>query len=133
MNMRSFIQNKLWRDKAVRMLEQHGSIITVQQLQDAEYDTQLRLKLIEEAQEVLASKNKQELKAELADVFEVIDALCSLHNIAKYEILALQAQKRHERGGFTERKFVTIAKHPEGSFGEKYCLRDPEKYPEVKE
>lgn len=36
-----------------------------------------------------------------------------------------------KRGSFQERKFVTIAEHKLGSFGEKYCLSDLEKYPEV--
>lgn len=56
--------------------------------------------------------------------------------------LALQAEtiklenldaKHQERGGFEGRNFVTIAEHPTGSYCEKYCLNDPEKYPEITE
>jgi predicted house-cleaning noncanonical NTP pyrophosphatase (MazG superfamily) len=131
--MRKFIQNKLWRDKAPELMEQMGSIIHCKNLNDAEYDQELQKKLIEEIQEVVASKNQNELTEELADIFEVIDALCILHAIKKSEIFAMQEKKRQARGGFFERKFVTIAEHPEGSFGERYCLAQPEKYPEVKE
>ncbi|MGA9530423.1 MAG: nucleoside triphosphate pyrophosphohydrolase [Candidatus Babeliales bacterium] len=130
--MRVFKQNKLWRDKAVDIMEQqHGSKIHWRYLSDAEYSEQLRLKLIEEAQEVIATQDRDGLISELADLFEVIDALSTLNNIAKDEIVAAQTSKRDARGGFSGRRFVTRAEHQEGGFGEKYCLADPEKYPEI--
>jgi hypothetical protein len=43
----------------------------------------------------------------------------------------MQQKKFLKRGGFAERKYVTTAEHPEGSFGEKYCRANPEKYPEI--
>lgn len=131
--MRKFIQNKLWRDKAPELMEQMGSVIHCKNLNNADYDKELRKKLIEEIQEVTNAKNQQEFLEELADIFEVIDALCALHQINKNDILAVQKKKKQQRGGFYERKFVTIAEHAEGSFGEKYCLAQPEKYPEVVE
>lgn len=130
--MRKFLQNKLWRDKAVSMMEQnHGSRIHWRRLDDQEFDKNIRIKLLEEAEEVAVAKSRSELIAELADVFEVIDALAELHKISREEILAVQTKKRDERGGFADRMFVEIAEHPAGSFGEKYCLADPLKYPEV--
>lgn len=130
--MRKFLQNKLWRDKANEMMEQnHGSIIHWRRLDDSEFNEQLRLKLLEEADEVRLAKSKEDLIGELADVFEVLDNLCKLNNISKDEVVAAQAIKIAQRGGFGERKYVTIAEHPENSFGEKYCLADPNKYPEV--
>jgi len=131
--MRKFIQNKLWRDKAPELMEQMGSIIHCKKLNNTEYDEELRKKLIEEIQEVVSAKNQKELTEELADIFEGIDALCALHGINKSEILKVQEEKKQKRGGFYERKYVTIAEHAEGSFGEKYCLAQPEKYPEVVE
>lgn len=77
------------------------------------------------------STSKDELIAELADVFEVIDSLCKLNKISKEEIVAIQKAKSEKRGGFEGRKYVTVAEHPEGSFGEKYCLAAPLKYPEI--
>ncbi|MGC2310021.1 MAG: hypothetical protein WA432_00165 [Candidatus Babeliaceae bacterium] len=44
MKMRIFRQEKLWRDKAVEISEQQGSILHWRRLNDAEYDQQLRLK-----------------------------------------------------------------------------------------
>ena len=39
-------------------------------------------------------------------------------------------KKQQDKGGFQGRKYVTIAEHLPGSPGEKYCLADPDKYPE---
>lgn len=129
---RYFIQNKLWRDKMPRESEKKGSVIHVKRLEDEEFDQELRRKLLEEAQEVKAANSQKELIGELADVYEVIETLCALHNIDIHEVITTQLQKRMERGGFMERKYVTIAEHPVGSFLEKYCLADPKKYPEIK-
>ncbi|MGC2310022.1 MAG: hypothetical protein WA432_00170 [Candidatus Babeliaceae bacterium] len=68
---------------------------------------------------------------EFADIFEAIDALSALHNVSRDEIIAAQIKKHVDRGGFSGRKFVEKAEHPEGSFGTEYCLADPEKYPEI--
>ena len=131
MSMRKFQQNKLWRDKMVARVEQMGSIVDYHRLDDIRYDQQLRIKLLEEAHEVAKARDRKELVGELADVFETIDAFCKLHDITKDEIVAVQTAKREERGGFYDRLFVTIAEHPADSYLEKYCLADPEKYPEV--
>jgi hypothetical protein len=69
------------------------------------------------------------LKAEIADVYEALNALMLLHVIAKEEVAIIQMRKRTERGGFEGRTFVEVAEHPVGSYGEKYCLADPLKYP----
>ena len=53
--MRKFIQNKLWRDKAPALMEQMGSVIHCKNLNKADYDEELRKKLIEEIQEVVAA------------------------------------------------------------------------------
>lgn len=130
--MRIFLQNKLWRDKLVDVMEQkHSSRINWRYLSDEEFNEQLRIKLAEETEEVITAKSRDELIAELADVFEVIDSLAKLHGISKEEIIGSQTKKRDERGGFEGRKFVETAEHLAGSFGEQYCLADPTKYPEI--
>lgn len=131
MDRRTFLQNKLWRDRAVELMEQTGSVIHYKRLDDGEFEEQLRLKMIEEAQEVAQAYEKEDLVAELADVLEVIDSICELRGISREQIQAAQLEKRQKRGGFQNRCFVTLAEHLRGSFGEKYCLADPLKYPEV--
>ncbi|MBM3192999.1 MAG: hypothetical protein FJZ59_02050 [Chlamydiae bacterium] len=133
MKRRAFLQNKLWRDKAIDLMQELKSIIHWQRLTDAEYDYQLRQKLLEESREVCRASSRQELMQELADVLEIIEALSAANKIPFEEVKTIQLKKKAERGGFEGRKFVTIAEHLEGSFGEKYCLADPEKYPEITE
>jgi predicted house-cleaning noncanonical NTP pyrophosphatase (MazG superfamily) len=129
--MRSFKQHKLWRDNLPAMMEKRGSVIYIKQLDDQEFDHELRLKLLEEADEVKAAQSDKMLIEELADLYEVIDSLLALHKIDKKEVLRVQERKRNERGGFMARAYVTVADHPEGSFGVEYCLAAPEKYPEI--
>ncbi len=131
MKYRKFKQEKLWRDKAVDLLKQMGSKIHWVRLEEEQFEEQLRVKLLEEAAEVCDAKNKEGLLEELADLLEVISAFCELHEVNLQDIIELQAKKRDERGGFHERKFVTVAEHPIGSFGERYCLNDQDKYPEI--
>jgi predicted house-cleaning noncanonical NTP pyrophosphatase (MazG superfamily) len=131
MKMRVFYQNKLWRDKAVILLQNQGSIMHWRYLDDAEFDRQLRHKLVEEASEVVAAQDRNELVSELADVLDIIEAIQKLHGISDDEIKAAREEKFTERGGFSGRMFVEKAEHPEGSFGEAYCRAQPEKYPEI--
>ena len=129
--MRVFKQEKLWRDKMIAKAESQGSVLHWRRLNDADYDKQLRLKLLEEADEVRVAQSRDELMGELADIYEVFSSLCILRNFSKEEIIAIQEKKRAERGGFDERKFVDTAEHPDGSYLAEYCLAEPEKYPEI--
>lgn len=86
---------------------------------------------VEEAREVYQAQTREALLEELADIFEVIASFCEVHQVSMQDIIDKQNQKRLHHGGFKERKFVTVAEHLENSFGERYCLADPEKYPEI--
>lgn len=132
MKMRTFLQNKLWRDKLIPLAEEQGSIFHMQLLNDEEYDEQLRVKLAEEAAEAGEAQSHADLIEELGDIFEVIHALCILHGFNHAEIIAAQKKKAEARGGFAGRKFVIKVEHPEGSYLANYCLERPDKYPEVK-
>ncbi len=128
---RKFKQNKLYRDKLIQILESNGSKIHWTTLDDKEFSEQLKIKLTEETQEVCAAKTKDHLIEELADVLEVIDSLCQVHEFSMQDIFDAKNKKHDERGGFSGRKFITIAEHLPESLSEKYCLADPEKYPEI--
>lgn len=129
--MRKFYQNKLWRDKAVDWLLEQGSILHWRVLNDNEMNHELKRKLIEEAHEVHAAKTKEELCLELADILEVVETIAHHHDLNMNEIRHLQHEKRLKRGGFMGRKFVSLAEHPAGSEAERYCLENPQKYPEL--
>ncbi len=91
--------NKLVRDKIPDLIRQSGNQCEISTLEDAEYINALRQKLVEEAQEA-ATTSPEELAQELADVMEVIDAIEAATGIEKETVLAIQKQKRKERGGF---------------------------------
>lgn len=129
--MKTFKYQKLCRDKIRLMGAQEGSVYQWYYLDNEAYDTQLRNKLQEEAEEVVGALNSKDLVEELADVQEIIDALCVLHGITKDVLLAEKVRKSELRGDFLERIFVETATHPVGSRLERYCSSFPVKYPEV--
>ena len=131
MTFRKFQQNKLWRDKAIDMAESKGSKIHWTRLDDTAFTQQLKIKFMEEAAEVCAAKDKQALIEECADILEVINAFADLHNFTMHDVMNVQHQKFQERGGFAGRKLVTMAQHPKDSPLVQYCLKEPEKYPEI--
>jgi predicted house-cleaning noncanonical NTP pyrophosphatase (MazG superfamily) len=131
MQRRKFKQNKLWRDKTIENLERIGSKIHWTRLDTEQFIEQLKNKLLEEADEVCRAKDKESLIEELADLLEVVCSLCEIHGFTLDDVFHIQDKKRQERGGFQDRKFVTFAEHPVGSYFEKYCLNDPDKYPEI--
>lgn len=101
--------NKLVRDKIPEMIKQAGKQCEIATLRDREYQEALREKLIEEATEV-ASASPEEFVQELADLYEVIDALLIATGIDEETILAQQKQKHEERGGFQKRiKLLSVA------------------------
>jgi len=129
--MRKFYQNKLWRSKLIAQREAMGAIVHVISLSEAEYNEELGLKMLEEANEAFAAQSHDELKDEIADMLEAIDCLLALHNIEKDEIIALQDKKRIESGSYTDRRLVDYVQYPVGSKEEKHCLENSEKYPEL--
>ena len=108
--MRKFLQNKLWRTKAVDMMEQNcGSRIHWRYLDDQEFNKQIRIKLLEETREVITSQSCKDLLNELADFYEAIDSLAEVNHITRDEIITAQNSKRKERGGFAGKRFVETA------------------------
>ncbi len=94
--------NKLVRDRIPEIIHQAGRECEVEVMTEAAYHQALRDKLIEEAQEA-AEATSQDLLKELADLYEVIDALCAAYQIERSSILAAQEKRRLERGGFDQR------------------------------
>lgn len=133
MKFRTFKQNKLWRDKAVELMEQMGSKIHWHKLNDADFAQELKVKFIEEAQEVCNAQATQAVIEELADILEVMTAFGNLHGFSLHDVMQVQHKKKEQRGGFAGRTFVTKAEHLVDSYGEKYCLADAQKYPEIVE
>jgi predicted house-cleaning noncanonical NTP pyrophosphatase (MazG superfamily) len=126
MKYRKFRYDKLCRDKTVDRHEENGSRTDWRELSSEEFVEHLKLKLIEEAQEVCAARTEDELHEELADLIEVICAFADLE-----KVMQIKDKKYQIRGGFEGRRFIITAEHPEGSAAEKYCSANSDKYPEI--
>ena len=95
--------NKLVRDRIPEVMDAAGKTYVVRELRDDEYVAQLIAKLYEEASEVSDSGGDIE---ELADVLEVIRAICVAMGHTLEELEDVRARKARTRGGFQKRLFL---------------------------
>lgn len=96
------IYNKLVRDKIPELIELDGKKCATHILSEGEYIAALETKLDEEVAEYQADKNLEEM----ADVLEVLRAICIARGYTLEELEQLRAKKAAERGGFEERIFL---------------------------
>lgn len=94
--------NKLVRDHIPSIIQGKGHVCETRILDEPSYLLALRTKLMEEAQEA-ATCSTEELVIELADLYEVIDALSTAAGITKETLIAEQGRRRTERGAFDHR------------------------------
>lgn len=96
------VYNKLVRDKIPEIIEADGKTCKTHILSDDEYLAALETKLNEEVAEYQIDKNLEEM----ADVLEVLRAICVARGYSLEELEALRAKKADERGGFAEKIFL---------------------------
>ena len=96
------VYNKLVRDKIPDIIEADGKSCKTRILSDEEYIAALEEKLNEEVAEYQADKNLEEM----ADVLEVLQAICKARGYSLEELEALRAKKANERGGFADKIFL---------------------------
>ena len=96
------IYNKLVRNKIPQIMISNGVTPVVEILNDTDYVAALEKKLDEEVNEYHKSKSIEEL----ADVLEVIYALCESQGCSVKELLSIYQSKHNERGGFSEKIFL---------------------------
>ena len=96
---------KLVRDKIPVIIQQNeGRTATIQALDDdKEFLSFLLKKVVEEAEELSHATNDHNLQEEIADVYEVIDAVIKLKGLSAQDIAIIQDEKRAKRGGFDKR------------------------------
>ena len=93
---------KLVRDHIPDIIRSDRHAYDIVTMDEDEYRQALREKLVEEAHEA-ANANPQKLITELADLYEVIDALEVSYGIKDEEVRSEQERRHAERGGFERR------------------------------
>ena len=91
--------NKLIRDKIPEIIRQMGVEPVTHIADDEEYWEKLKEKLNEEVNEF----NEAETIEELADVLEVVDAICDYKSFNRSELESIKGDKAEERGQFKNR------------------------------
>ncbi len=94
--------HKLVRDAIPDIIHRSGARCATATMAEDEYRQALREKLVEEAREA-AGADRQALVTELADLYEVLDAILASHGVSREAVLAEQRRRRAERGGFARR------------------------------
>lgn len=94
--------NKLVRDRIPEIIAAQGKKPIIRVMDDKEYITCLEEKLREEVAEYYESKEIEEL----ADVLEVIYALCETQGHSVDELMRIYEKKHIERGGFSKKIFL---------------------------
>lgn len=88
--------NKLVRDKIPEIIKSNGETPITHIASDKEYFQKLKEKLQEEINEFIQSNEKEEL----ADILEVISAICDYKNINQEELELIRKTKTQEKGQF---------------------------------
>ena len=91
--------NKLVRDNIPKIIESKGETCLFHVANAEEYWQKLKEKLREEIEEFIEAENIEEL----ADVFEVINAMQTVKKFDSEELLRVMKQKADMRGRFFDR------------------------------
>lgn len=94
-------QGKLVRDKIPQMITAAGKKPITRILEQEEYLEELDRKLNEEVAEYQEDKSLEEM----ADVLEVLFAICEARGHSVEELMTAREEKRESRGGFEQRMF----------------------------
>ena len=90
---------KLVRDKIPQIIKDAGKTPIIEILSDEDYLKELDKKLNEEVAEYQADKSIEEM----ADILEVLYAICEERGYSVEQLMQVKAKKQEERGGFAEK------------------------------
>ena len=103
---------KLVRDRNPDTITKSGGECIYYNLQKDDFIRHLKLKLIEEAQEVFDAKDLDEMIDEMGDVVEVLKSLIRVAKIRKFKIWKARRKKAKQRGGFKKGIYCRYVKFP---------------------
>lgn len=99
------IYNKLVRDRIPEIIENDHKTCATRILDNDEYLKCLKNKLLEECHEVMDAEG-EDIKKEIADVLEVLEALENALDINHQEILTIKEKKAHNNGAFNNKIYL---------------------------
>lgn len=102
---KKYYHQKLIRDKIPEAIKTSGNDCETRVLGKAEFEKELKKKLVKEAKE-LAKATKENLLNELADVLELTKSIASHYKIPLSEVEKYQKEKRKKKGGFKKKIFL---------------------------
>ncbi len=91
--------NKLVRDNIPKIIKNKGETPIIRVAKDKEYEEALINKLYEEVREFLENPSMEEV----ADVLEVMHAICTLKGVDLKTLEETRQKKKEECGGFSSR------------------------------
>lgn len=100
-NKRGVTMGKLVRDRIPEIIKADGKKPIIEILSSEDYLKELDRKLSEEVAEYQADKSIEEM----ADVLEVLFAICEARGYSVEELLQMREDKREKRGGFKNRVY----------------------------
>ena len=100
------IKKKLVRDKMISIIEKDGYVPKFKTIKGNQLKIALKNKLVEEANEVLISRTKQNLLEELADTYQALTDLTKESGFSMVDLIQEVNQKFKERGGFRKGVFL---------------------------
>jgi len=127
--VRSFLLNKLIRDKVFTSMQELGQKITWRKLQDEEFLHELKRKLLEEAGEF--NPEDPDAAKELADLMEVIEATGEQLGQNFESLRKLQLERRKKRGAFKDRVYIERLDLADDDPWADYYAKEPERFEEV--
>lgn len=132
--MPTFTYAKLVRDAIPSFHEEAGHTLVSRTLTGKELSDALIDKLHEETDEISNALDTDELLEEIADVQQIINDLCKVHDITEADLTRVIAKKAERKGGFLQGAYIeTVTMPNENDEWVEYCRRSPEKYPEITE
>ena len=99
------IYNKLVRDRIPEIVENDHKTCVTRTLNDEEYLKCLKSKLLEEYYAVIDAEG-EDIKKEIADVLEVLEALENTLHIDHQEVLSIKQKKAHSNGAFDKKIYL---------------------------
>lgn len=95
--------NKLVRDRIIEKIEASWGTAKYHVATPDEFEAKLKEKLVEEAKELAAEHNIEDIKNELADVLKVTQEIMKLYAITEEEIKDAIQKKDEKAWGFEQK------------------------------